>query len=401
VVRGPWSCAPPPLKVLHVIPSLSPTQGGPSFALPLMERALTQAGVEVTVATTDDNGPRTRLSVPLGQPQTTNGATRYYFRKQTEFYKCSVPLWRWLGRRVGEFDLVHVHALFSFTSLAAARCARRRRVPYVIRPLGVLNRWGMENRRALLKSLSFRLIETPMLRRAAAMHYTSEQERIEAEAAGATARPFVVPLGLDLRPLQTLPGPDRFFKRWPQAMDRAVVLFLSRIDPKKGLDLLIDAFAAVKKRHADAALVIAGNGEESFVRGLRERAERVGIAGDVVWAGFLDGADKLAALAAARVFVLPSHSENFGIALVEALAAGLPCITTEGVAVSADVRECNAGLVVPAESSALAVALDRLLSDGDLRARLGGNARRLAIERFSLEAMGAALKRLYENVLDE
>src|ERR1051325_6317842 len=116
-----------------------------------MERALTQAGVEVTVATTDDNGPGAHLSVPLCQAQSGNGATRYYFRKQTEFYKCSIPLWRWLGRRVGEFDLVHVHALFSFASVAAARCARRRRIPCVIRPLGVLNRWGMQHRRALLK----------------------------------------------------------------------------------------------------------------------------------------------------------------------------------------------------------------------------------------------------------
>jgi len=96
---------------------------------------------------------------------------------------------------------------------------------------------------------------------------------------------------------------------------------------------------------------------------------------------------------------LPPYAENFGIALVEAFAAGLPCITTEGVAVSADVRECEAGLVVQAESSALESALDRLLGDADLRIKLGNNARRLAAQRFSLDAMGAALKRLYENVL--
>jgi len=387
------------VKVLHVIPSLSPTQGGPSFALPLMERALAHAGVEMTVATTDDDGPGAHLSVPLGQPQNGNGAARYYFRKQTEFYKCSVPLWRWLARRVGEFDLVHIHALFSFASVAAARCARRCRVPYIVRPLGVLNRWGMENRRAWLKSLSFRFVEKPLLRCAAAIHYTSEQEKTEAEAAGATHRPFVVPLGLDLRQFESLPGPDRFLKRWPQAADRAVVLFLSRLDPKKGLDLLIDAFAAVKKKHADALLVVAGNGEESFVRALRGRVEQMGIAGDVVWTGFLEGSDKLDALAAARAFVLPSYSENFGIALVEALAAGLPCITTEGVAVSEDVRERNAGLVVRAESAALVSALDRLLSDATLRANVGANGRRLAAERFSVEAMGTALKQLYEQIL--
>ena len=387
------------MKVLHVIPSLSPKHGGPSFALPLMARSLSAADVKVDVATTDDDGPGGRLSVPLEQPVERDGARYFHFRKQTEFYKFSWPLRRWLSKRISDYGLIHIHALFSYASVCAARIARRQRVPYVIRPLGVLNHWGMVHRHPLLKRFSFRFIEGPILRHAAAIHYTSEQERIEAECVGVTTRPFVVPLGLDLAPFQALPGPKRFFKRWPQAVGREIVLFLSRLDPIKGLDLLIDAFAEVKQRRGDALLVIAGDGEERFGRGLRERTEKRGIASDVVWTGFLGGANKLSALAAANVFVLPSYSENFGIAAVEALAAGVPTVVTRGVGIAGEIQQAYAGIVVAPRTRDLAKALLQVLEEPELAQRLRTNGRKLARERYSLEAMGDSLARLYRETL--
>ncbi len=385
------------MHILHVIPSLSPKHGGPSVALPLMARSLVQSGVQVDVATTDDDGPGGRLSVPLGERVERDGYGVFYFRKQTEFYKVSLPFPSWMRRHVREYDLVHIHALFSFTSSAAARAARRAGVPYIIRPLGVLNRWGMENRRRLLKSFSFRFLEQPILQHAAAMHYTARAEQLEAEQCGATAPAAVIPLGLELADFAVLPSPELFLRRCPQAVGRPVVLFLSRIDPKKGIDLLLPAFAQVKLRHPQALLVLAGSGRDEYVRSLQQEAARLGLAGDVAWPGFLAGADKLSALAAATVYVLPSYSENFGIALVEALAAGVPCLTTEGVAVSEDLRERDAGLVVAPQVAPLAAALDQLLSDAALRAQLGVSGRRLAQERFSLLVMGAALKKLYSS----
>jgi glycosyltransferase involved in cell wall biosynthesis len=363
-----------------------------------MERALAGAGVQVTVATTDDNGPGAHLPVRLGQPVNESGMTRFYFRKQTEFYKCSFPLQRWLRIHSREFDVVHVHALFSFASVAAARCARQRDIPYVIRPLGVLNAYGMQKRRPLLKRLSFRCIEQPLLRHAAAMHYTSEQERIEARAAGATARPFVIPLGLDLEPLKSLPGPGLFLKRWPEAKGREIILFLSRIDPKKGLDLLIDAFAEAIRKLPGALLVIAGDGEQSFIQQLKARAQQLKISDAILWTGFLEGAEKLSALSAARVFVLPSYSENFGIAAVEALAAGVPTVLTRSVGIADQVQQSDAGIVVGENPREIAAAIERVLRESALSKSLSANARILAQNRYSLEAMGVGLKVMYENV---
>ncbi len=369
------------------------------MALPLMERALAGAGVEVTTVTTDDDGPGRHMHVPLGQAMKAECATRYYFRKQSEFYKCSLPLWRWLDGHVRGFDLVHVHALFSFASVAAARCARGRRVPYVIRPLGLLNRYGMTQRRRHLKRLSFRFIERALLQHAAAMHYTSTQEQAEAEASGATARAFVCPIGLDFGRSNKLPQPGQFLKRWPKSAGRDIVLFLSRLDPKKGLDLLLDAFAELLRSHPRALLVIAGDGDASFIRGVHHQADQLGISDDIIWTGFLEGQDKLSAFAAARVFALPSRSENFGIAVVEALAAGVPTLITREVGIADQVQQADAGLVVPASGPDVASGLSRLLSEPGLAARFSANGRELAQREYSLDTMGAALLGLYRQVI--
>jgi len=389
------------MKILHVIPSISHKHGGTSSAVEAMAGTLLRAGVKVEVATTDDDGPGCRITPPPGRRLERDGYGVFYFHKQTEFYKVSLPFRRWLVEHASDYDLVHVHVVFSYTSNCAARLARRFRVPYLISPHGVLNGWGMDNRRRWLKRLSFRFVEKPLLRSAAAMHYTSRAEQREAEQTGATAPAAVIPLGIELAPFLNPPGADVFLNRFPQARGRTLVLFLSRFDPKKGLDLLLPAFAEVRRRQPAAMLVLAGAGEENFVAGVRERAAQLGLTNDVVWAGFLGGADKLSAFAAASVFVLPSYSENFGIALIEAMATGLPCLTTPGVAVAEDIRAHtpDALLMTSPVVQPLADALGRLLGDPGLRAQLGANARRVAAERFSVDAMGAALKKLYEDIL--
>lgn len=368
--------------------------------MPLIARGLELSGVQVDVATTEGVSEQ-RINQ--------NGIRVFYFSRQLEFYKVSVTLSNWLSEHIGDYDLVHIHALFSYSSFIAASLAARNSVPYIIRPLGVLNRWGMQNRRRWLKRLSFRLIEGRILRNAAAIHYTSQQERLEAEEIGVTKESVVIPLGLDLSAFHESPGPEPFHEKFPQTRGNEIILFLSRLDPKKGLDLLLRAFAEVQKRQFPGSspkdsrprrlLVIAGDGDEQLVHDLRRLAAEMRIANAIVWTGFLEGDLKLSAMAAASLFVLPSYSENFGIALVEAMAAGLPCVMSDQVGIAVDATEYDAGLVVPCEIASLASAIERLIDDPELRSRLGGNARRLVEERFSLKATTDLLVNLYEKVL--
>jgi glycosyltransferase involved in cell wall biosynthesis len=388
------------MKVLHVIPSLSLKHGGPSVAMAAIAEALLGKAIEVTIATTDDDGAGEHLEVPLEKAiRLPSGACCFYFRKDTEFYKISFSLRNWLRAHVSEFDVVHIHALFSFSSIAAARAASGRGIPFVVRPLGVLNQWGMENRRPFLKRLSLLFLEMPILRRAACIHFTTAQERAEAIAADPRIEslPFaVVPLPVPL--IDSATASSALVERFPEIRGRSTVLFLSRITPKKGLELLLDAFRLIRATHPEALLMIAGDGEGTYVRSLRERAVELKIENDIVWTGFLEGPDKAAAFRAATVFVLPSYSENFGIAAAEALAHGVPSIIGQGVALSDDVREVDAGMVIRSEAPAIATALSQLLGNPGLRARLAANGQELAKRKYSPDSVGDALTNLYGSV---
>ena len=323
------------IKVLHVIPSISAAHGGPSRAIAVMEKSLCRRGAVVTTVTTDDDGPGRRLS----QSERPAGARRRnsnsYVRKWTEFYKVAPGIVPWLWRNIRNFDVVHVHALFSFTSIAAGSIAWLRKVPYIIHPIGTLSTYGVRYRRPWLKRLSVALIEGPNLRAAAAVHFTSEAEREEAAALGLSFRGVVIPLGVE----------DEGARAARSREGRPNILFLSRLAPIKNVEALIDAFAACPPLRAAARLRIAGSGAPGYVEALQARARAAGLVDDVEWLGHVEGAGKAAAFADADIFVLPSFSENFGIAAVEAMLAGLPCVLGEGVGIARNVSEAGAGLV--------------------------------------------------------
>jgi glycosyltransferase involved in cell wall biosynthesis len=386
------------IAALHVIPSLSLKHGGPSYAVRALARALAGVEVDVTIATTDDDGNDSRLKVLLGEPVKEDAATIYYFRRDILPYKVSFGLSRWLSANVARFDVVHIHALFSFSSTIAARAAQRHSVPYIVRPLGVLNRWGLENRHAFLKQISLRLVELPILRDAAVIHYTSDAEKLEASRISdniASQKSTVIPL-----PIEIAKGnPEDFRKRFPQVAGHKVILFLSRIDEKKGIELLLDAFAEVRRQISDTVLVVAGDGAANYVQKLSQRAKELAIAETVIWTGHLDGAIKWGAFAAADLFVLPSYSENFGIAAAEALACGVPTVVTKGVGIADEIRSGDGGLVVEATSTAIANALEQLLGNESRRHQLAENGRELAQQHFSSQSVGHALESLYRKAI--
>jgi glycosyltransferase involved in cell wall biosynthesis len=357
--------------------------------------SLARSGIKTHVATTDDNGPE-KLQVRHGEPVLQEGVTYWYFPRQLRFYTFSWPLSVWLSQHVAEFDLLHIHALFSFAALPASYWAIRRGVPYIVRPLGTLNEWGMMHRRPWLKRASFHLVERRILEHAALVHYTSHQERHEAETLGVNGVSAVIPNGLP----DSLPGgfAGAFRRRHPQLRGRRIILFLSRLDPKKGLDLLLRAFADARRQAPDATLVIAGDGHDQFAEQLKTETRRLGIAEDVLWTGFLTGDDKQAAFADAVMYVLPSYSENFGLAVAEAMAAGLPVVVSDQVGIHGDIADAEAGLVVRCEEKALTHAMLRLLNDADLRLSLGRNGKHLATTKYSHEAVTGKVLDIYNRV---
>lgn len=370
----------------------------------LIEQALLAQGIEIETAMTDDDGPGRRAvseSFRSGYPAGHKGGAptssiRRCFPKRLEFYKVSPGFARWIFRHVRDYDVVHVHALFSFTSVVAAWAARRAGVPYVVRPLGTLNHYGVTQRRPWLKQLSLKLIEGPILRHAAAVHFTAEAEKAEAECLGIPMRSVVIPLGIE--PVAQGEA-SVLLARFPALKNCRLLLFLSRLDPKKNVEGLLRAYSSCSKAFPDTRLVIAGDGETGYLADLKKLAGDLGLTDRVVWLGHVEGEQKAAALAAAQVFVLPSFSENFGIAAAEALMAGLPCVLGKGVAIADEVAEAGAGLATSPEPEAIAQTLQEVLVDEDRRTAMGRRATALATERYSLAAMGAGLHALYSRIL--
>jgi glycosyltransferase involved in cell wall biosynthesis len=382
------------MKVLHVISSVSPFRGGPSRAIADMERALAARGIQVTTITTNDDGGAHKLTVACGEPITTPYATRWYFPRELDFYNVSIGLGRWLTKNIEAFDVVHVHALFSFAPTVAAFLARRRRVPYILRPLGVLARYGITQRRPHLKKLSIALLERRLIESASAIHFTSIAEQSEAEMLRLKCNSVVIPLGVDTDSLGKLATNDRLNRGGPFKL-----LFLSRIDPKKNLESLLHALSFVASKHPTVILDIAGGGDPGYVNGLKELARRLGIADNVNWLGHVEGDEKARLLATATAFVLPSYSENFGIAVAEALAAGLPCIVSDGVALSHEITMAQAGIVTGTDTASIAWGIQQLLNDKTAYYAMSKAARSLAANAFSMAVMGERLEMLYRSIV--
>jgi glycosyltransferase involved in cell wall biosynthesis len=357
-----------------------------------MCRALDAAGVETLLATTDADGADGRLDVETGRPVRHEGVSTTFFpRTASESFKYAAGLRRWLDREVSGFDVVHVHAVFSFSSLGAGSACRRHRVPYVVRPLGSLDPWSLRRHRAR-KRMLLALGGRRLLERAAAIHYTSVEERRLAEGSlRHLPSGHVIPLGVD----------DALFGERHDGRAEAgrYVLALCRLDPKKNLELLVEAFhEAVSDPASDGwSLVIAGTGEPPYVEQLHAIARRGPARDRIRFAGWVDGDERAQMLRRAALFALPSHQENFGIAVAEALAGGVPAIVTPAVNLAADICTAGAGWVAEPSRPALVRALLEGMADEPGREARGRAARQLA-ERFRWPAVADRLIQLYDEL---
>ena len=278
---------------------------------------------------------------------------------------------------VAQADIVHIHALWEEIQHQGAQCCRRLPRPCVLTPHGMLDPWSLRQ-----KAFKKRLYLTWRLRRdlngAAVLHFTAETERRLVAPLQLHVPTLVETLGLDLAEFQTLPEPGSFRRRYPQVGTRRIVLFLGRLHPKKGLELLIPAFAQAAT--ADAVLVIAGPDADGYQAHLEKLVRAHGLTGRVVFTGMLYGADRIVALADAYLFVLPSYQENFGLAVVEALAAGTPVLISDQVNIHDQITAAGLGAVVHTRADELAAELARWLGDHELRRAAAAKARPFAWE---------------------
>lgn len=377
------------MRILQVTPTYLPATryGGPIFSVHALCAALVRHGHEVAVVTTNVDGPGIS-AVPVGQCIERDGVSVTYFETGhgRRLYR-SPAMAQALAALAPSHDVIHVHAVFLWPTLAAVRAARNARLPIVISPRGMLVGDLIRRKSRLAKSAWINIVERRNLSHASLLHFTSQIERDEYDHLGLPARPSVViPNGVEL---------SSFAAAQRQTGSPPVILFLGRINWKKGLDLLIPAMVHVP----DARLVIAGNDEEGLSAQLQSLAREANVAHRIQFVGEVDKTEKDRLLALANVLVLPSYSENFGNAVLEGMAAGVPVVVTPQVGLAPAVEQAGAGIVVPGNPEALGHALAALLADPEKQKQMGDRGRRAAVERFSWYSVAAAMSASYEQLI--
>jgi len=378
------------MKILHVIPTLSPASGGPAEALRQLVRWYPEIGVEAEIVCLDE---------PESAWLTNYAAHVHALGGRHGTYGRSPQLHKWLAVNVKRFNGIVAHAMWTYPGLAAARAARGR-VPYAIFPHGMLDPWF--RRRYPLKHIKKCLywpIQYPVLRDAKSVLFTS---RLESELAPQSFWPhrwtsLVVPYGTNEPPFDLAAQRQAFEKLVPRLTGRAFLLFISRIHEKKGCDLLVEAFASVARKHGYVDLVIAGPDKDGLQAKLAAQAQRLGVADRIHWPGMLTGDSKWGALRGCEAMILPSHQENFGIVVAEALACSRPALISNQVNLWPQVEEDRAGLVEPDTLEGTRSLLMRWfgLSEAE-KAEMGKRAHQSFQARYSMRNCALAIRDLFQ-----
>jgi glycosyltransferase involved in cell wall biosynthesis len=390
------------MKVLHVIPSISGQAGGPSQAILPMCRALREQGVDLLLATTDDgsSGENGTATLQYGQISDYKGQPAIFFPSQIgASFKYSRPFSQWLNRNVANYDLVHIHAVFNHACIAAAHACRRHDVPYIVRPLGTLDPWSMNQKSWRKKVFWYGGIKR-MLNSAAAVQYTAKAEQTATEQLLGLNHGVVVPLGVEPHSGKPL-SRNTLAHKLPSLGEHSYVLVLSRLLPTKGIDVLLEAFLSlVKQRNfAQWRLVLAGEGPAEYLGSLKRTTAAMDASEQILFPGWLDGIEKDAALSNASLLALPSYHENFGLCVMEALAFGVPVLVSPQVNLAADIEAAGAGWIAEIKKGAVQSALEAALNSGEERIRRGAEGRTLA-GRFDWSVIAATLMDFYSSILE-
>lgn len=386
------------MKVLHVIASMSPDAGGAVTSVQGLTKALghEDVGCEIFTVRRDGSGAEAMPSSHIPIHQFEPGLLAHFWNAYSK------GLTNALRSRLanGAFDLVHVHEPWHYPGFVAFRAAREYTIPYILTPHGALDAWCLQHK-AIKKRIYTRLIQNHILKFADALHALTQEERARVVELGYETPVRVAPNGIDPAPFEETLNVSDFLAKHPGLSGKRVILFLGRLHPIKGLEVLTRSYIKILQMVKDAALLIVGPDGDGIQKQMEATLKTASALDRTVFTGMLTGRDKLATLASADLLVLPSHAEVFGHVILEGWAAGLPVVVSRRCGLAPDVSEHDAGFVVePNDDVALTRAISTLLLDGKLRVRMGDNGRKLVKEKYSWRAVAASMADLYRTLVD-
>lgn len=356
------------MRVLHVLPTRAREYGGPVAVAEQIVGELRRRGVDASLFPADEENPGFGYATL-----------------------------RTLCHAVTQSDFVHIHGLWSFHATSAALISRWKGIPYIVTPHGMLDRWSLLRSR-FKKLLYAFLFERRNLIKAAGVHFLNEEELSESREFEPRCRGFILPNGVKTDSFNSLPGREVFELRYSECRGRVLALFLGRLHPKKGFNILLSAFATALEQVTELHLIVAGPDEGGYLETLQAMTVSLCIAQRVTFTGLVKGEAKREVLGAADFFVLPSYQEGDSLAVKEAMAASLPVLITRACHMP-EVAEQNCGLIVELNEGQVAEALIVLASDRNLLRTLGTNGRRLMEQKYEWKSITGQLIEIYGDIL--
>ena len=368
------------MKLLHVIASTNPATGGAAEGTMQHSRALSAAGHEVEIACLDSPSEPWLDNLPVKTYALGPGASQYQYSRKL------IP---WLRSHHAEYDAIILHGLWQYCSFGAWLVLHRATTPYLVYPHGMLDPWFKYAYplKHLKKRVYWRLAESRVLRDAAAVCFTCEEEMLLARESFRRYKCNEVVVGYGISEPMGDPQEQStlFLEQFPELKTKRLLLFMGRVHPKKGCDLLIEAFSKIAVTDPALHLVIAGPDQSGSRASLQAMAERLGVAGRITWTGMLTHNVKWGAFRSSEVFVLPSHQENFGIAIVEALACRLPVLISNKVNIWREIESDGAGFVSDDTMEGTLLLMQKWVSLlSNEKAAMRANARNTFLQRFEI-----------------
>ncbi len=372
----------PPMDVLHIIPAYKPAQyyGGPTISVSRLAEEQVRSNARVSVFTTIANGPD-ELDLPTAQPTDVAGVQVWYFRRWTgDHGHFSPSLWMHLWKTARQVQIVHLHSWWNWVAFGTALICRWQRVRLLVSPRGMLSPFTLKS--PIRKA--FQITAGRWLLRGAVLHATAAQEARELQKLHPKNRCVVLPNCIEL---PALAAPTDAVEH-----PKFQILFLSRIDPKKGLDILIQALAGLEGAWQ---LSIAGKGSELYSSFIKKQIAALGLQKNVAWLGWVDGPEKWRLLAGADLLVLPSHNENFANVALEALALGTPVLLSDQVGLSDYVEKQNLGWVCPPRTESLRETLQQAVAAKSRRKQIRQQAPAIIQQDFDPQHLAKNYLKLY------
>ncbi len=389
------------MRILHYVQRLLLEKGGTVRAAIDLTTALARAGHDVRVLTYNTTDTPDGWNTP-GYPQTITiteprGPTGGFSGPQLLEIADHLRWAKGDQDTPGGRGVVHLHSMWQPTNAQLARACRQLHIPYVISVHGMLDDWSMAQKR-LKKRLYWRFAERNVLEGASFVHCTAQAELDQASKWLGKGRGLVLPLVFDTAPFIDAPGPELARDAFDLDPQRNHVLFLSRIHPKKGLDVLVRALAQPAMN--DCTLLIGGTGDPADERAIDDLVAQLGVADRVKRLGLVTGDTKLSLYRAADVFALPTQQENFGMVFFEALASAAPVVTTDQIDTTQELVASGGALIADRTPEAFARAVGSLLADPARREEMGRSGRAWVLEHLDPARIVAAYAEAYASAAD-